>query len=60
MIVEMQDDLSTGNAPRGRWQILSVIVLYIVLAVAVGAVRSELKDDRARPAPPPAAEAGGF
>jgi hypothetical protein len=60
MIVEVQDDLSPGNAPRGRWRVLSVIVLYIVLAVAVGAARSALQNDRASPAPPPAAEAGGL
>jgi hypothetical protein len=44
MTIEIQDISPKAKADRGRWKVLSLMALYLVMAVAVGAARSELGD----------------
>ena len=46
MSIELQDNTLKAKTDRGRWKLLSLMVLYLMLAVAVGAARSELQDTR--------------
>jgi hypothetical protein len=48
MTVRLEDPALKGKTDRGRYKVLALMTLYLVLAVAFGVVRNEL---HAAPAP---------
>jgi hypothetical protein len=48
MTVQIEGHALKGKTDRGRYKVLALITLYLVLALAFGAVRTEL---HAAPAP---------
>ncbi len=41
MTTEFQDGASKAKQDRGRWKVLGLIALYLVLSVAAGAARCD-------------------
>lgn len=57
MTVQLEDHAHKGKTDRGRYKVLALMTLYLVLAVAFGVVRNELHAAPAHEAP--AAQAAG-
>ncbi len=51
MTVQLDDDSLKGKTDRGRYRVLALMTLYLVLAVAFGVVRNELHAAPAHEAP---------
>ena len=51
MTVQLDNDALKGKTDRGRYKVLALMILYLVLAVAFGVVRSELHAAPAHEAP---------
>jgi hypothetical protein len=47
MSVELQDSALKAKTGRPQWKVLALMTLYLVLAVTVGVVRSELQGSHA-------------
>ena len=43
MTMDLQDNTRSTRNDRGRWMVLGLMTLYLILTAAVGAARSELR-----------------
>jgi len=57
MSAEVRDGDLEARRERGRMKVLALVALYLVLAVTVGVVRSELQASGAARSPPAAVHA---